>query len=108
MHHSHPACTVPNRHSLQGEFVILAAEPLCVCGCDVVAPREGRRPGGREEPLADWLRCFEEQLTAREWEAVRGAGDEAAQEVRFRWGRRGQRAAPCMCGGGSRRQAGLG
>lgn len=64
--------------------MILASEPLAVCGCDVAAPQAVRRPGAPPQPLRALLRPFERQLTRREWEAVWGAGDAAAQEEAFR------------------------
>ncbi len=70
--------------------MILAAEPVCVCGCDVAAPLVVRCAGGatgKEQPLADFFRSFEKQLTAAEWASVRAAGpDDAAQEEQFRCG----------------------
>lgn len=76
-----PPCT-----STQGEYVVLASEPVCICGCDVAAPRSARprRPGQPPEPLQDFFRSFEQQFTAREWEAIRSAGGEAEQEGMFR------------------------
>lgn len=68
----------------QGDYVILASEPLAVCGCDVAAPQAVRRPGAPPQPLRTLLRPFERQLTRREWETVWGARDEAAQEEAFR------------------------
>lgn len=67
----------------QGDYVVLASEPLCVCGCDVAAPQQVRRRGG--EPLADFLRSFRDQLTTAEWAGVNAlAPDEAAMEGQFR------------------------
>ncbi|PRW32899.1 L-aminoadipate-semialdehyde dehydrogenase-phosphopantetheinyl transferase-like [Chlorella sorokiniana] len=72
--------------SHEGEYVILAAEPVCICGCDVAAPRTARprRPGQPPEPLEAFFRSFEQQFTAREWESIRFAGSEAEQEGMFR------------------------
>ncbi|EFN51313.1 hypothetical protein CHLNCDRAFT_55270 [Chlorella variabilis] len=74
--------------SHEGDYVILAAEPVCVCGCDVAAPLTVRRAGGaagKEQPLAEFFRSFEKQLTAAEWASVRAAGEDgASQEAQFR------------------------
>ncbi len=79
----------PFCHMPQGEYVVLAAEPVCICGCDVAAPRTARprRPGQPPEPLEAFFRSFEQQFTAREWEAIRAAGGEGEQEGTFRCGR---------------------
>lgn len=83
--------SLPLPFQMQGEYVILAAEPVCICGCDVAAPRTARprRPGQPPEPLEAFFRSFEQQFTAREWEAIRSAGSEAEQEGTFRCGARG-------------------
>ncbi|PSC73182.1 L-aminoadipate-semialdehyde dehydrogenase-phosphopantetheinyl transferase-like [Micractinium conductrix] len=79
---------VPNWNysvSHEGDYVILAAEPVAVCGCDVAAPRAARRAaGGRAESLEDFFASFERQFTAAEWDMIRGAGVEAEQESAFR------------------------
>ena len=59
--------SAPNRAALlflQGEFVVLASEGLCVCGCDVAAPNQIRRR--QQEPLANFFKCFVDQFTAAE------------------------------------------
>jgi 4'-phosphopantetheinyl transferase len=67
----------------QGDYVILAAEPICICGCDLAAPHQLRR--GKAQPLADVLAAFADQLTPAEWATVHGAGaDEEAVEAQFR------------------------
>ncbi len=67
----------------QGDYVILASEPVAICGCDVAAPQQVRRSRG--EPLADFFRSFQRQLTASEWASIRAAGtSDAAQEEQFR------------------------
>ena len=54
--------------------MVLASEPLCLCGCDVAAPNQVRRC--REEPLADMLRSFRAQLTDREVRRRRRRGSQ--------------------------------
>jgi 4'-phosphopantetheinyl transferase len=66
----------------QGDYVVLASEDLCVCGCDVAAPHQLRRNSG--QPLSDVLDAFTKQLTPAEWEVVRESPLEAAVESRFR------------------------
>lgn len=68
---------------MQGDYVVLASEPVCICGCDVAAPQQVRRAAA--QPLADFFRSFDRQFTSAEWAGIRGAGDEAAQEAQFRW-----------------------
>lgn len=63
--------------------MVLAAEPLCICGCDVAAPQQVRKRAA--QPLHDWLRNFERQFVPAEWESIWGAGSEAEQEMQFRW-----------------------
>lgn len=73
---------VPCLHRLQGDYVILAAEPVCICGCDVVAPLRTRRRAG--EPLAAFLARFDRQFTPAERQRIGGAGADAEQETEFR------------------------
>ena len=39
----------------QGSYVVLASEPVCICGVDVSAPHQLRGPPGRtfQQALAD-------------------------------------------------------
>jgi len=62
--------------SHEGDWVVLASEPLCICGVDVAAP-------ARTDPSKasiDVKRDFGDYLTSKEWEAVEkaAAGDVAA------------------------------
>lgn len=54
--------------SHEGDWVVLASEPLCMCGVDVAAPRDCR--GRRCDIYTD----FQEQLAEAEWAAVRQEG----------------------------------
>lgn len=53
--------------SHEGDWVVLASEPICVCGVDVAAP-EVHRPGSYR---AEMYRDFKDQLTEQEWRVVR-------------------------------------
>jgi 4'-phosphopantetheinyl transferase len=88
-----PAC--PNFNfsvSHEGDYVVLAAEPLLVAGVDLAAPHELRRGAGAAgRPLVQVLEAFRQQLTPGEWAYVDaadagtgGPGAEAAAEARFR------------------------
>ncbi len=48
-------------HCRQGEYVVLASEPLCICGVDVAAPQQHR--GGAHRALQDVFTDLEAQLT---------------------------------------------
>uniref|UniRef100_A0A7S4S392 holo-[acyl-carrier-protein] synthase n=1 Tax=Alexandrium monilatum TaxID=311494 RepID=A0A7S4S392_9DINO len=52
--------------SHEGDWVVLASEPLCLCGVDVAAPHD-RRQTGKE---FDVFETFKEQLTEEEWRVV--------------------------------------
>lgn len=52
--------------SHEGDWVVLASEPICVCGIDVAAP-EDRRGGGKR---IDLFEDFADQLTEEEWRLV--------------------------------------
>jgi 4'-phosphopantetheinyl transferase len=58
--------------SHEGDYVVLAAEPLIICGCDVAAPQQLRRGNGKSQPLVETLSAFKSQLCASEWEYVFG------------------------------------
>ena len=52
-----------------GHYVVLASEPLLVCGVDVASPSQLRRRGG-PVPVAEYLDLLGRQFTARERELV--------------------------------------
>jgi len=58
--------------SHEGDWVILASEPLCVCGVDVSAPQQVR-PGGAAGNQ-DIFRDLQDQLTSSEWDFVHAEG----------------------------------
>eukprot|EP00443_Scrippsiella_acuminata_P000189 CAMPEP_0115325820 /NCGR_PEP_ID=MMETSP0270-20121206/83227_1 /TAXON_ID=71861 /ORGANISM="Scrippsiella trochoidea, Strain CCMP3099" /LENGTH=203 /DNA_ID=CAMNT_0002746053 /DNA_START=1 /DNA_END=609 /DNA_ORIENTATION=+ len=57
--------------SHEGDWVVLASEPLCLCGVDVAAPQERRDQANRR---SDIFRDLETQLTPAEWAFVRQEG----------------------------------
>ena len=59
--------------SHEGDYVVLASEPVCVVGVDVAAPGEVRRRG-RALGMGELAQSFGPQLTEREWAAVRACG----------------------------------
>jgi 4'-phosphopantetheinyl transferase len=67
---------------LQGDYVVLASEDICVCGCDVAAPYQLRC--NADQPLADVLGSFTKQLTPDEWAVVRESPLESHVDTRFR------------------------
>ena len=50
--------------TMQGDYVVLTAEPLCICGIDVAAPQKKRN--GKPQPAADLLKAFQQQFTGKE------------------------------------------
>ena len=44
--------------------MVLAAEPVCICGVDVAAPQQVRR--SQQEPLEAFFAHFERQFTPAE------------------------------------------
>ena len=73
--------------SHEGEFVVLASEPVCVCGVDVAAPGQARRRrrDGQMPSIDEMLRTFANTLAPNERAAVENArGDDDAKEDVFR------------------------
>jgi 4'-phosphopantetheinyl transferase len=62
--------------SHEGDFVVLASEPLCVCGVDVAAPAQLRRKGAEPPPMRQFVTNFSRQLTSRELQQILTAGSE--------------------------------
>ena len=55
---------------LQGDFVVLASEPVCICGVDVAAPQQLRvRNSQQKMSMAELRSIFSRQFTEYE---VRG------------------------------------
>lgn len=48
----------------QGDYVVLASEPVCLCGVDVSAPNQIRREPGI--PLQAVMSAFQDQMTMLE------------------------------------------
>ena len=73
--------------SHEGDFVVLASEPVAVCGVDVAAPGQARRRrrDGRKPSIDEMLKVFANVLTPNERAAVENAaGDDEAKEDVFR------------------------
>jgi hypothetical protein len=49
----------------QGDYVVLASEPVCIVGIDVAAPQQLRRPGS-QTTLVRALEPFRKQLSEAE------------------------------------------
>lgn len=49
----------------QGDYVVLASEGHCICGVDVAAPSQLRRPGSKRS-LVDTIQLLKGQLSADE------------------------------------------
>ena len=64
-----------NVHVFAGCYVVLAAEPFCVCGVDVAAPGQLRRAGA-PAPMKQYVQLFKHQLTLDETQRILAAGDE--------------------------------
>ena len=63
--------------SHEGDFVVLASEPSAICGVDVAAPGQARRPGkdGRMPTAEEMLQTFSDVFTPHEKERIRAAAD---------------------------------
>ena len=57
-------CLQMIRFPMQGGYVVLAAEPVCICGIDVAAPPEAR--SAKIQSPAGLFRAFDKQFTAEE------------------------------------------
>lgn len=49
---------------LQGDYVVLASEPLCLVGIDVAAPPEARVT--RAQPTSELFKTFKDHMTLAE------------------------------------------
>ena len=81
------AAAAPNWNfnvSHEGNFVVLAAEPLLLCGVDVAAPGQLRR-GDKQRPLEEVFRPLQSCFADAEWAAIRACGpEERPMEMCFR------------------------
>ena len=57
-------CLQTTRYPMQGGYVVLAAEPMCICGIDVAAPPEAR--SAKTQTPAELFCAFNKQFTAEE------------------------------------------
>jgi 4'-phosphopantetheinyl transferase len=72
--------------SHEGEFVVLASEPVCIVGVDVAAPgqlRNRNRKGGAPS-VEETLQSFRETLSVSERNAIRAFRTDAEKEDAFR------------------------
>lgn len=73
--------------SHEGEYVVLATEPLMLCGVDVAAPAQVRSRGsnGRQRTLEEHFATLNDYFTPREWQLIRSCGpSEPEMEACFR------------------------
>jgi hypothetical protein len=50
----------------QGDYVVLASEPVCICGVDVAAPQQLRQRGRGRMSVAELKAVFAKQFTPHE------------------------------------------
>ncbi|KAL6752000.1 hypothetical protein V8C86DRAFT_1814407 [Haematococcus lacustris] len=67
--------------SHEGDWVVLASEPVLVVGCDVAGPQQHRPRPGRT--WADTLKLFKDQLSEAEWGTITGFSCEEQQAAAF-------------------------
>lgn len=76
--------------SHDGNFVVLAAETHCVCGCDISSTGSLFRKRGSTRAMEDsisleeckkFFTAFEKQLTTNEWERVYGEPGDSVQSI---------------------------
>lgn len=68
--------------SHEGDFVVLASEPMCLVGVDVSASQVFRQ--GTKESTTQLFETFERQCSPIEWQNIQTAGDGEAQLACFR------------------------
>jgi len=52
---------------MQGDFVVLASEPVCICGVDVAAPQQLRARNSKQKmSMAELRNIFSRQFTEYE------------------------------------------
>lgn len=82
-------CPHPNFNfnvSHEGDFVVLASEPVCVCGVDVAAPGQLRMKRGQGAPrtVEEMLQTFSRQLTEYERGLIKRQPTDDLKEEVFR------------------------
>ena len=73
--------------SHEGDYVVLAAEPLLVCGVDVAAPdqvRGANKNMKNDRTIEDFFKSMDKVLTDKEWRIVRAGKTPGEQEDMFR------------------------
>lgn len=71
--------------SHEGQYVVIASEPFCVCGVDVAAPDQFRRSGAPEQDVEKFFGTMRDILSKKEWAYVRRTPEPAAMAERFRY-----------------------
>lgn len=72
--------------SHEGQYVVIASEPYCVCGVDVAAPEQFRRSSASpEQDVEKFFGTMRDILSKKEWAYVRRADGPLAQAERFRY-----------------------
>ena len=69
--------------SHEGDYVVLASEPVCIVGVDIAAPGQSRRHNNVFS-LDQTFSSFRDQFTDHEWHHIRSFPDERTQEDAFR------------------------
>ena len=64
--HAVLACITNQRLMLQGDYVVLASEPVCICGVDCAAPQQLRGRGKARMSVAELKAIFGKQFTPYE------------------------------------------
>ncbi|KAK9808136.1 hypothetical protein WJX73_000595 [Symbiochloris irregularis] len=68
--------------SHEGDYVVLASEPLCVCGIDVAAPQQAR--SSPTKTFQELYETFRSQISRAEWQTILRSGhDDATREEAF-------------------------
>jgi len=70
--------------SHEGDYIVLASEPVCIVGVDVAAPGQIRRRKDGQFSLEETFHSFRDQFTQIEWQSIRELETEKAQEEAFR------------------------
>jgi len=65
--------------SHEGDYVVLASEPMLVCGVDVAAPGQLRR--GKMQTIAEIKQTFQSSFTQMEWHTIFEAGAEESDKL---------------------------
>jgi 4'-phosphopantetheinyl transferase len=70
--------------SHEGDYIVLASEPVCMAGVDIAAPGQSRKSKGAGFNLDEIFSSFRDQFTPFEWGNIRNLPDQQSQEDAFR------------------------